>query len=47
MGVETGLDFERLLALRARVAQWLAGEPTHGTIWKTGLPKPMKEALHA
>jgi hydroxymethylglutaryl-CoA lyase len=47
MGVETGLDFERLLALRERVAQWLAGEPTHGTIWKTGLPKTMKEAIHA
>jgi len=47
IGVETGLDFERLLALRERVAQWLAGEPTHGTIWKTGLPKTMKEALHA
>ncbi|MEJ8836890.1 hydroxymethylglutaryl-CoA lyase [Ramlibacter sp. AN1133] len=47
MGIATGLDFERLLALRARVAQWLAGEPTHGTIFRTGLPKPMMEALHA
>ena len=47
MGVETGLDLDRLLALRARVVQWLQGEPTHGTIWKAGLPKTMKEALHA
>ncbi|HET8744682.1 MAG TPA: hydroxymethylglutaryl-CoA lyase [Ramlibacter sp.] len=47
MGIETGLDFDRLLALRARVAQWLAGEATHGTVWKTGLPKTMKEAAHA
>ena len=47
MGIETGLDFDRLLALRERVAQWLAGEPTHGTIWKTGLPRTMKEAVHA
>ena len=48
MGVETGLDFDRLLALRARVVQWLAGEPTHGTIWKAGLPRTMKkEAVHA
>jgi hydroxymethylglutaryl-CoA lyase len=48
MGIETGLDFERLLALRAKVVQWLAGEPTHGTIWKAGLPKTMKkEAAHA
>jgi hydroxymethylglutaryl-CoA lyase len=48
MGIQTGLDFERLLALRAKVVQWLAGEPTHGTIWKAGLPKTMKkEAAHA
>jgi hydroxymethylglutaryl-CoA lyase len=48
MGIETGLDFDRLLALRAKVVQWLAGEPTHGTIWKAGLPKTMKkEAAHA
>jgi hydroxymethylglutaryl-CoA lyase len=47
MGVETGLDFDKLLALRAKVAQWLAGEQTHGTIWKTGLPRTMKkEAIH-
>ena len=43
MGVETGLDFDRLLALRAKVAQWLEGEATHGTIWKAGLPKTMKK----
>jgi hydroxymethylglutaryl-CoA lyase len=48
MGLETGLDFDRLLALRDKVVQWLAGEPTHGTIWKAGLPKTMKkEAAHA
>ena len=45
MGVETGLDFDRLLALRAKVAKWLEGEATHGTIWKTGLPKTMKKEL--
>ena len=28
-----------LLALRARVAGWIAGEPTHGTLWRAGLPK--------
>lgn len=43
MGIATGLDFDRLLALRAKVAQWLEGEPTHGTIWKAGLPKTMKK----
>lgn len=48
MGVETGLDFDRLLLLRAKVAQWLEGESTHGTIWKTGLPRTMKkEPAHA
>jgi hydroxymethylglutaryl-CoA lyase len=43
MGIETGLDFDKLLALRAKVVQWLEGEPTHGAIWKTGLPKTMKK----
>lgn len=38
-GVRTGLDIERLLALRARVVGWLPGEPTHGTLWRAGLPK--------
>ena len=45
MGIATGLDFDRLLALRAKVVEWLAGEPTHGTIWKAGLPKTMKKEL--
>jgi hydroxymethylglutaryl-CoA lyase len=48
MGIATGLDFDKLLALRAKVARWLEGEPTHGTIWKTGLPRTMKtESAHA
>jgi hydroxymethylglutaryl-CoA lyase len=47
MGIATGIDFDRLLALRAKVAKWLVGEATHGTIWKTGLPKTMKEPVHA
>ena len=41
MGVPTGLDVERLLALRARVAGWLEGETLHGAIWRAGLPKTM------
>ena len=33
---------------RARIVGWLAGEATHGTIWKAGLPKTMrKEPAHA
>lgn len=39
MGVPTGLDFNRLIALRQRIGQWLAGEPLHGHIWRAGLPK--------
>jgi hydroxymethylglutaryl-CoA lyase len=43
MGVRTGLDFDALIALRGRVAQWLEGEATHGSIARAGLPKTMKE----
>jgi hydroxymethylglutaryl-CoA lyase len=39
MGVETGIDIDRLLALRQRVAEWLGGETLHGTLWRAGLPK--------
>jgi hydroxymethylglutaryl-CoA lyase len=42
MGVPTGVDVDRLLALRERVAGWLEGEPLHGTIWRAGLPKTMR-----
>ncbi len=38
-GIDTGLDLEALLALRATVAGWLSGEATHGTLWRAGLPK--------
>jgi hydroxymethylglutaryl-CoA lyase len=44
MGVPTGLDFNRLMALRARVARWLEGEPLHGAIWRAGLPKTIAVA---
>lgn len=43
-GVDTGLDIPALLALRARVAGWLAGEATHGTLWRAGLPSNFKPA---
>ena len=32
MGQDTGIDFERLIALRAQVAGWLEGEALHGAI---------------
>lgn len=44
MGVQTGLDIPRLLALRERLAGWLEGETLHGTLWRAGLPKTMELA---
>jgi len=44
MGVSTGQDFDRLLVLRAKVAEWLAGETLHGSLWRAGLPKTMLAA---
>lgn len=44
MGIETGQDFDRLLALRAKVAAWLEGETLHGTLWRAGLPKTLVAA---
>jgi hydroxymethylglutaryl-CoA lyase len=45
MGIATGIDLPRLLALRAKVAGWLDGEALHGTLWRAGLPKTF--ACHA
>lgn len=42
MGVQTGLDFDALLALRGRVAQWLDGEVLHGAIAHAGLPRTLR-----
>ena len=42
MGIETGIDFVKLMALRAQVAQWLAGECLHGSIAQAGLPKTLR-----
>ena len=42
MGIATGIDFGKLLALRAQVAQWLAGECLHGSIAQAGLPKALR-----
>lgn len=41
MGIETGIEFDKLLALRAQVAQWLVGECLHGAIAQAGLPKTL------
>jgi hydroxymethylglutaryl-CoA lyase len=44
MGIDTGIDIERLLALRAKVADWLKGETLHGTLWRAGLTKTFAQA---
>ncbi len=45
-GVHTGIDIHQLLALRSKVAGWLQGEQTNGTLWRAGLPKNFKGASH-
>ncbi len=47
MGVATGQDFHKLLALRAKMAQWLEGETLYGTVWRAGLPKTLSAASAA
>ncbi|CAN7301063.1 hydroxymethylglutaryl-CoA lyase [Polaromonas sp. LjRoot131] len=42
MGIQTGIDFDKLMALRGQVAGWLEGESLHGTLWRAGLPKTMR-----
>lgn len=44
MGFDTGVDLERLLALRGQVGEWLRGESLHGAIWRAGLPKTFPTA---
>ena len=47
MGIDTGIDLDRLLALRAKVAGWLEGEATHGALWRAGLPKTFSASATA
>lgn len=46
MGLHTGIDLPRLMALRHQVAGWLSGECLHGSIAQAGLPKPLKIRLN-
>lgn len=45
MGIETGLNIEGLLALRADLARWLPKETLHGNLARAGLPKTF--AVHS
>lgn len=44
MGIPTGIHFDKIIALRAQVATWLAGENLYGTLWRAGLPKTLQTA---
>jgi hydroxymethylglutaryl-CoA lyase len=44
MGIETGIDFDKLMALRNQVAQWLSGECLHGAIAQADLPKTLRSS---
>ncbi|MCY1542675.1 Hydroxymethylglutaryl-CoA lyase YngG [compost metagenome] len=39
MGIGTGVDLDRLLALRETASRWLPDQPLHGALWRAGLPK--------
>ncbi|MNY32004.1 Hydroxymethylglutaryl-CoA lyase YngG [compost metagenome] len=39
MGIDTGVDMAKLLALREAAGRWLPGQPLHGALWRAGLPK--------
>ena len=45
MDIETGIDIEKLLLLRAKLAGWLQGETLHGALWLAGLPKPISSMV--
>jgi len=42
MGIDCGQDFDRLIALRGKLAGWLQGESLHGSVWRAGLPRTMR-----
>jgi hydroxymethylglutaryl-CoA lyase len=41
MGIASGIDLQKLFALRAQVGEWLVGESLHGAIFRAGLPKTL------
>ena len=47
LGFDTGLDIDKLVALRARVAQWLPQERVGGMIAQAGLPKTFARSAQA
>jgi hydroxymethylglutaryl-CoA lyase len=41
MGISSGIDLQKLFALREQVGTWLQGEALHGAIFRAGLPKTL------
>ncbi|WP_244818175.1 hydroxymethylglutaryl-CoA lyase [Caballeronia sp. Lep1P3] len=46
-GIDTGIDIDKLLAMRETLAAWLPGEAFTGAIARAGLPKTFAQALAA
>jgi hydroxymethylglutaryl-CoA lyase len=47
MGLRTGIDLAKLVALRAEIEQALKDQPFHGTIARAGVPKGFEPAAAA
>jgi hydroxymethylglutaryl-CoA lyase len=43
MGIATGQDLNKLLALRRKLVKWLGEEGLSGSLWKAGLPRTLSE----
>jgi hydroxymethylglutaryl-CoA lyase len=46
MGLDTGIDVQRLVALRELLREGLPQEQLRGTLWKAGLTKTYQETVH-
>lgn len=47
LGLRTGIDIEKLIALRQTVESWLPGERFSGSIARAGLPKTFRQPVDA
>jgi hydroxymethylglutaryl-CoA lyase len=44
LGFDTGVDFDKLVAVRAEIESWLPGERFFGMVARSGLPKTFRQA---
>ena len=47
MGVPSADGCDARLALRTQAAGWLAGDALHGSIWRAGLPRTLRDGVGA